>query len=58
MNEDGWWRGGVLHKEEASAPILASALMLHADPQLVHLCEVKQQELKRIIDVPAITLIL
>ena len=58
MDEDGWWRGEMLHKEEASTPILARALMLHADPQLVHLCEIKQQELECIIDVPAITLIL
>ena len=31
--------------------------MLHADPELVHLCEVEEQELQGIIDIATVTLI-
>jgi hypothetical protein len=40
------------------SPVLAAALMLHADPQLVHLCKIEQQEFQGIIDVTAVAFIL
>ena len=46
-----------MYREGASLSLVpGAALMLHPDPQLVHLCEVEQQELQRVIDVATLAL--
>ena len=42
-------RGGI-------SLVPGAALMLHADPQLVHFREVEQQELQRVVDVATLAL--
>lgn len=43
---------------DSLSPVLRAPLVLHPDPQLVHLCEVDQQELDGVIDVSPIALVL
>ena len=45
-------------KHTGGLPVLWRALVLHADPELVHLREVEQQELQRVADAAALALIL
>ena len=45
------------YRERGSISLVpGAALMLHANPQLVHFREVEQQELQRIVDVATLAL--